>query len=127
MKRALEKPEPTSRKVLEMLADRDAMRCHFLRQMEQFPVLLLPVCGIPAFRQGERRWPTDTKEIGLFQTMMPSTSFNLFGLPGISIPFGMSSEGLPIGVQLVGRPYQEELLLELAVRLEQARGPLPLL
>ena len=100
------------------------MRCHFLRQMEQFPVLLLPVCGVPAFRHGERRWPTDTKEIGLFQAMMPSTSFNLFGLPGISIPFGMSSEGLPIGVQLVGRPYQEELLLELAVRLEQARGPL---
>jgi Asp-tRNA(Asn)/Glu-tRNA(Gln) amidotransferase A subunit family amidase len=35
----------------------------------------------------------------------------------------MSAEGLPIGVQLVGRPYEEELILELAVRLENARGP----
>jgi Asp-tRNA(Asn)/Glu-tRNA(Gln) amidotransferase A subunit family amidase len=35
----------------------------------------------------------------------------------------MSAEGLPIGVQLVGRPYEEELILELAVRLEIARGP----
>jgi Asp-tRNA(Asn)/Glu-tRNA(Gln) amidotransferase A subunit family amidase len=35
----------------------------------------------------------------------------------------MSADGLPIGVQLVGRPYEEELILELAVRLENARGP----
>ena len=35
----------------------------------------------------------------------------------------MSSDGLPIGVQLMGRPYEDELLLEIAVRLEEARGP----
>jgi Asp-tRNA(Asn)/Glu-tRNA(Gln) amidotransferase A subunit family amidase len=35
----------------------------------------------------------------------------------------MSAGGLPIGVQLVGRPYEEELILDLAVRLENARGP----
>ena len=49
----------------------------------------------------------------------------LLGLPAVVIPFGMSAEGLPIGVQLVGRPYEEELILELAVRLESARGPFP--
>ena len=108
-----------------MLAERDNLRGQILQQMEQLPVLLLPVCGIPAFRHGERRWPTDTKEIGLFQAMMPSTIFNLFGFPAISIPLGISSEGMPIGVQLAGRPYQEELLLEIAVRLEEARGPMP--
>ena len=54
---------------------------------------------------------------------MPATPFNLLGLPAVVIPFGMSAEGLPIGVQLVGRPYEEELILELAVRLENARGP----
>jgi amidase len=37
----------------------------------------------------------------------------------------LSSEGLPIGVQLVGRPYEDELLLELAIRLEEARGVWP--
>jgi len=62
-------------------------------------------------------------EIGLFQATMPATPFNLLGLPGVVVPFGMSSEGLPIGVQLVGRPWEEELILELAVRLENARGP----
>jgi Asp-tRNA(Asn)/Glu-tRNA(Gln) amidotransferase A subunit family amidase len=38
------------------------------------------------------------------------------------IPFGFSTDGLPVGVQLVGRPYSEEILLELAVRMEEARG-----
>jgi Asp-tRNA(Asn)/Glu-tRNA(Gln) amidotransferase A subunit family amidase len=38
----------------------------------------------------------------------------------------MTEDGLPVGVQLVGRPYEEELLLEIAVRLEEARGDMPL-
>ncbi len=125
LKKALELPEPTSRRVLEILAERDRIRCEFLRQMEQVPVLLLPACGIAAFRHRERRWPTDGKSIGMFQAMMPATAFNLLGLPGVVIPFGRSAEGLPIGVQLVGKPYSEEMLLDLAIRLEEARGPAP--
>jgi len=54
--------------------------------------------------------------------MMPVTPWNLLGMPAVTIPFGMSSDGLPIGVQLIGRPYEEELILEVAVRLEEARG-----
>jgi Asp-tRNA(Asn)/Glu-tRNA(Gln) amidotransferase A subunit family amidase len=38
------------------------------------------------------------------------------------IPFGMHSSGVPIGIQLIGKPYSEELLLEIAVQLEAARG-----
>jgi Asp-tRNA(Asn)/Glu-tRNA(Gln) amidotransferase A subunit family amidase len=55
--------------------------------------------------------------------MMPATTFNLLGLPAVVVPFGISAEGLPIGIQLIGRPYEEELILDLAVRLENARGP----
>jgi len=123
--RALQKPEPSSRKVLECFAERDRMRAAFLKQMEPCPVLLAPVCGIPAFRHRERRWATPEKEIGLFEAMMPATAFNLLGLPGISIPFGFTEGGLPVGVQLVGRPWEDELLLDVAVRLEEARGPFP--
>ena len=50
---------------------------------------------------------------------------SLLGMPAITVPFGMSAEGLPIGVQLIGRPYEEEQILEVAVRLEEARGPFP--
>jgi len=95
--------------------------------MEKYPVLLMPPCGVTAFPHRSRRWKVGAEvgeaEIGLFQAMMPATPFNLLGLPAVVIPFGMSAEGLPIGVQLVGRPYEEELILELAVRLENARGP----
>jgi aspartyl-tRNA(Asn)/glutamyl-tRNA(Gln) amidotransferase subunit A len=48
---------------------------------------------------------------------------NLAGFPGLSLPFGRSSNGLPINVQLIGRPHEEELLLAVAETLEQARGP----
>jgi amidase len=61
----------------------------------------------------------------LFEAMMPSTIFNLLGMPAMTIPFGQDENGLPVGIQLAGRPYDEELLLELAVRMEQARGPFP--
>ena len=120
---ALAQPAPTVQQVLLNLARRDAMRASLLRQMEEFRVLLMPPCGVTAFPHRTRRFPVGGSEIGLFQAMMPATPFNLLGLPAVVIPLGTSSEGLPIGVQLVGRPYEEELILELAVRLENARGP----
>jgi Asp-tRNA(Asn)/Glu-tRNA(Gln) amidotransferase A subunit family amidase len=123
MTSALQQPAPTVEQVLLNLSKRDRMRAALLRQMETYPILLMPPCGVTAFPHRSRRWKIGEEEIGLFQAMMPATPFNLLGLPAVVIPFGMSAEGLPIGVQLVGRPYEEELLLDLAVRLEAARGP----
>jgi amidase len=123
--KALLEPEPTSKKVIENLAIRDKLRGHVLRQMETYHVLLLPACGVAAFEHRQRRYQTPSKEIGLFEAMMPSTPFNLLGMPGMVIPFDVDDRGLPIGIQLVGRPFDEELLLDLAVRLEEIRGPFP--
>lgn len=122
---AAEQPAPTAEQLLLNLAKRDRMRAALLRQMEDYPVLLMPPCGVTAFPHRSRRWPVGDDQIGLFQAMMPATPFNLLGLPAVVIPFGMSAEGLPIGVQLVGRPYEEELILDLAERLETVRGPFP--
>jgi len=47
---------------------------------------------------------------------------NLTGFPGMSVPMGQSGEGLPINVQLIGRPYEEEILVSVAERLEEGRG-----
>lgn len=123
--RALDEPEPTVETVLNNLAERDRMRAKLLQQMETHRVLLLPACGVTAFPHRTRRWKTPSKEIGLFQAMMPLTPFNLFGMPGVVVPMSFDEDGMPCGVQLVGRPYDEELLLELAVQLENARGPFP--
>ncbi len=116
--RALEKPEPTARRVVDVLAERDRLRAELARRMRDVPFLLTPACGITAFKHGERRWATGVKDIGLFEAMMPLVPFNLLGLPALVIPCGRSREGLPIGVQLVGRPFEDEALLDLGIRLE---------
>jgi amidase len=125
MQQALAEPEPTAKKVLQNLAVRDKMRASLLREMEQYPVILMPPCGIAAFRHRQRRFETPGKAIGLFEAMMPATPINLLGLPAVVIPFDINERGLPVGIQLVGRPYEEELLLELAILMEEARGPFP--
>ena len=125
LKSALAEAPPTGEATLRNLAARDAMRAGLLRQMADVPLLLMPACGVPAFRHRERRWQTAENEIGLFQAMMPATVWNLLGFPAAVIPYGLTPGGLPVGVQIVGRPYAEELILEVAVRLEEARGPFP--
>jgi amidase len=116
--RALTMPAPTAQDVVLNLSARDAMRTHLFRQMEEFPVLLTPVCGGAAFPHRERRFD-------LLKMMEPVTVFNLLGMPAIVIPFGMTPDGMPVGIQLAARAYDEELLLEVARRLEEVRGPFP--
>jgi len=111
--------------VLENLKRRDQMRTALLKQMEQFPVLLLPASGVVAFPHRRRRWSVGTREIGLLEAMAPLTPFNLLGMPALTLPFGFDADGMPCGVQIVGRPYEEELLLALGAELESARGPFP--
>lgn len=120
---AIQEPDPTVDEVLESLAARDAMRAALLRRMQDTPVLLTPPCGVVAFRHCERNWTIDGRTIGLLDSMAPLTFVNLLGLPALVVPMDVTPGGLPVGVQLVGRPYDEELLLELGARIEQARGP----
>jgi Asp-tRNA(Asn)/Glu-tRNA(Gln) amidotransferase A subunit family amidase len=119
--------ETTAEQALVNLAARDRMRAAFLRQMEAaaVAVLIMPAFGITAPRHGATRFTVDGGEIGFFQAAMPALVANALGLPAAVVPMTMSADGLPIGVQLVGRPYEDELLLELAIRLEEARGVWP--
>ena len=82
----------------------------------------MPAFGIAAFRHGESKWQVEGKEIGLFQAAMPALVANVLGLPAVTIPIAVTSVGLPVGVQLMGRPFEDELLLDLAIRIEEARG-----
>jgi aspartyl-tRNA(Asn)/glutamyl-tRNA(Gln) amidotransferase subunit A len=51
-----------------------------------------------------------------------TVTLNMAGLPGISVPGGLSGEGLPLGLQLIGRPFDEETLLSLGRVIEDAAG-----
>jgi amidase len=122
LNRLLERPPAPGWQVMESLAARDRMRRRLVEQMRDIPFLLMPVAGIVAFPHRERKFATEGKPIGLFQAMMPVTIFNLLGFPALSVPFTLDEQGMPVGVQLVARPWQEEALLELGVALEVARG-----
>jgi Asp-tRNA(Asn)/Glu-tRNA(Gln) amidotransferase A subunit family amidase len=119
---ALSKPVDAE-EILLNLAARDRLRAALLRQMAEVPVLLMPVSNIAAFHHRERRWTVDGQEIGLFQAMMPAVLANVLGLPAVTVPMAVSDAGMPLGIQLVGRPFEDELLLEVAIRLEESRGP----
>jgi amidase len=105
-------PQPSPEQVVANLAERDRLRESLLREMEEVPIIVMPVCGITAFRHREPR--------GLFKAVMPAVLANVLGLPAITVSMGLSSSGMPIGVQLLGRPFEDELLLEVAIRLEDA-------
>jgi len=100
--------------------DRDLLRAEILRQMQDTPVLLSPVSTSPAFRHGQGNYHAGT---GYRDTMRFSQWLNLTGFPGASVPFGVSNEGLPIGVQVIGRPFEDELVLAVAEAIEHAHGP----
>jgi amidase len=127
MKRALAEPPVTTLDLLLALASRDRMRAAIIRQMDEAGIaaILMPVCGTAAFRHQQRQFDAGGRQIELLEAMTPVTPWNLLGMPGMVIPFGQTAAGLPIGVQLVGRPWDEEVLLEIAVRIEQARGVFP--
>jgi Asp-tRNA(Asn)/Glu-tRNA(Gln) amidotransferase A subunit family amidase len=107
---------------IEACAERDLLRAKILCQMQDVPILLSPVSSGPAFLHGEGNYQPGT---GYRDTMRYSQWLNLAGFPGASVPIGHSNEGLPIGVQIIGRAHEDELVLAVAERLEEGRGPLP--
>jgi Asp-tRNA(Asn)/Glu-tRNA(Gln) amidotransferase A subunit family amidase len=102
--------------------ERDLVRAELLRQLRDVPILLSPVSTAPAFKHGAGNYRSGDPR-NYRDTMRFCQWLNLAGLPGLSLPLGRSPEGLPINVQLIARPYEEELLLAVAESLEQARGP----
>jgi len=87
----------------------------FRRAFEQVDAVALPTSPTPAFRFGEKT----EDPLAMYLSDVFTITANLAGLPGISVPGGFSSSGLPIGFQLLGRPFEESTLLRLAYALEQ--------
>jgi len=112
----------TAETLLNAWIRRDAARAQFFAQMQQHPILLCPAAAIPAFRHGERSWQTDGKTVEYLDAWSYTEFFNLLGNPAAVVPVGHSAEGLPIGVQIVGRPWEEEQVLSVAAVLEEQCG-----
>jgi amidase len=117
-----EVPPLTAQELLNTLLARDVLRANLLAKMEEFPILLCPACAVPAFRHGEREWTVQGRKVEYLNAMSYSQWFNLLGNPAAVVPVGRSPEGLPIGVQIVGRPWEEEAVLAVAAKIEEACG-----
>ena len=118
-------PAHTGESLLAAWLGRDAVREKILLQMRKYPVLLCPTAAIPAFRHGEREWQVEGKTVKYLDAWSYCEWFNLLGFPAVVVPMSFSNEGLPIGVQIVGRPWEEELVLAVAAKLEGERGSWP--
>ncbi|MCU1248349.1 MAG: Amidase [Edaphobacter sp.] len=111
--------------LLTAWVDCDRVRGKLLAEMRQYPVLLMPVCSVPAFRHGEREWDIDGQTVGYLDAMRYTQWFNVLGGPAAVLPVGRSAEGLPIGIQIAGRPYEDEVVLGIAGALERDFGYVP--
>lgn len=115
-------PKVTLESFQKACVERDLVRASLLRQLRDVPILLSAVSTAPAFKHGAGNYCTNDP-YNYRDTMRFCQWLNLAGFPGLSLPMGQSPEGLPINIQLIARPHEEELLLAVAAQLEQARGP----
>ena len=95
---------------------RTLIRQDFLDAFEQVDLLLTPVAPTPAFKIGEKV----NDPLQMYLSDIFTIPVNLAGTCGLSLPGGVSAEGLPIGVQLIGKPFAEAELLQAAWAFENA-------
>ncbi|MFV8256904.1 Asp-tRNA(Asn)/Glu-tRNA(Gln) amidotransferase subunit GatA [Bdellovibrio bacteriovorus] len=88
----------------------------YLEAFKKCDVILSPVTTAPAFKIGERV----SDPLAMYLNDIFTTSTNLAGLPGMSVPFGHSQSGLPIGIQLTAGHFEEQKMLNVAYALEGA-------
>jgi aspartyl-tRNA(Asn)/glutamyl-tRNA(Gln) amidotransferase subunit A len=97
---------------------RSLIDCDFRNAFEKCDVIATPTAPTPAFKLGEK---TDDP-LEMYLSDIYTITVNLAGVPGLSMPCGLSSSGLPIGIQLIGKQFDEARLLRVAHNLEQALG-----
>lgn len=118
-------PPLSAADLLDAWAELDLLRGKVLDSIGSHPVLLCPVSSVPAFRHGERSWTIDGRAVGYLDAMRYTQWFNVLAAPAAVVPVGRSPEGLPIGVQIVARPFEDETALAIAAIVDDAFGYQP--
>ncbi len=96
---------------------RTLIKQDFDKAWSKVDVVLTPATPSAAFAPGEI-----TDPVQMYLNDIFTVTVNMAGLPGIAVPAGLSSEGLPLGLQLIGKPFDEETLFQTAHVIEQAAG-----
>jgi aspartyl-tRNA(Asn)/glutamyl-tRNA(Gln) amidotransferase subunit A len=101
---------------LKALKVRRLIKQDYDKAFEKVDVIATPTAPNPAFRFGEKTGDP----LSMYLEDVFTVSINITGLPGLSLPCGFSKTGLPIGLQLIGKPFDEATLLRTAYAYEQA-------
>jgi len=113
-------PPPTLDEYIAAWMERDRLREELLEWMETTPIILAPVGSTPAYPHDTLKVTVGDATFGTFRAFSYAQTFNVFDLPVVTVPAGKSNEGLPIGVQIAGPPFAEELVLQAADIIEDA-------
>jgi aspartyl-tRNA(Asn)/glutamyl-tRNA(Gln) amidotransferase subunit A len=90
----------------------------YAEYFQKYDVLLTPVIPTPSFKHGQAELLIDGQTVNVMGIMSATTPLSVTGLPGVSMRFGTSKEGMPIGVQIVGSWQAESTILYIASLLE---------
>jgi amidase len=113
---------PALDEFIDAWTERDRLRAALVEWMSARPLILAPVGAVPAFEHDARKVRVGDQSLSVFRAFGYSQTYNVFGLPVACVPAARSNEGLPIGIQIIGRPYAEESVLAAALIVEQALG-----
>ncbi|WP_341958709.1 amidase [Pseudomonas sp. RC10] len=115
-------PDPSFTDFNAALRKAEALRSAFSAWFDQYDVLLCPVTPMTATPHGAQELVVNGQTVSWLHVMSATSAFNLTGLPALSVPFALSSERLPISVQLVSRWLNEDVILQLGALLERRGG-----
>jgi len=96
---------------------RTLIKQDFDKAWDKVDVVLTPATPSPAFAPGEI-----TDPVQMYLNDVFTVTVNMAGLPGISVPGGLSEQGLPMGLQLIGKPFEEGTLFQVGYAIEEAAG-----
>jgi amidase len=123
LRTADESPVPSLDEYIANWMERDRLRDELLSWMETTPIIVAPVGATPTYEHDTLKVTVQGTTMGTFRAFSYAQAFNVFDLPVVTVPAGHSRDGLPIGVQIVGRPFAEEMVLAAAEIAEQVYNP----
>jgi Asp-tRNA(Asn)/Glu-tRNA(Gln) amidotransferase A subunit family amidase len=105
-----------------VVLEREKLREDLVTWMKTTPLILAPVGATTAFEHGAERVEIENQSISIFRAFSYSQTFNVFGLPSLAVPVARTDSGLPIGVQVIGAPFDERMVLGAGRLIEKAFG-----
>jgi Asp-tRNA(Asn)/Glu-tRNA(Gln) amidotransferase A subunit family amidase len=109
---------PSAEGLTKALHERNRLRQELLSMMDETPILIAPVGATPAFPHNTNRVDVDGESVSVFRAFSYSQTYNVFDLPAVVVRAGQTSAGLPLGVQVIGKPFSEDLILRVAAIIE---------